>query len=80
MADGTSCKLLKGKSPEEQIQICLNCPYDRCVFDIPNTHPNIEARNRQIREVARQGIPREELMSTFNLSNRTLVRILYENP
>ena len=32
----TECPILKGKTREEEIQTCLNCPLPHCVSDFPH--------------------------------------------
>jgi len=71
--DATKCPLIKGKTQEEEIQICLNCPFPQCLLEIPESHLKY-TRDPQIRELARQGETTAELASIFNVSERTIQR------
>ena len=44
-----TCKLIEGKTKEEEQQICLNCPLLRCVYDFEETlvSPNVAASRRR---------------------------------
>jgi len=74
--EATKCPLIKGKAREEEIQICLNCPFSQCVLEIPGSCPAKELRNMQIRELTRQGKPKKELANIFNVSKRTIQRTI----
>ena len=72
-----SCPLIAGKTLAEERQICLNCPFPRCILEIPDVHPAKELRNMQIRELAAEGKTVSELQETFAIGKRTTQRALH---
>lgn len=54
----TTCKLIEGKTQEEERQICLNCPHLQCVHDLEkssvtlSTKPNNNNIKREHMELA----------------------------
>lgn len=70
------CPIIQDKTQEEEIQICLNCPFPQCVLEIPWSCPAKEIRNILIRELAQQGKSKRELANIFGLSLRATQRIL----
>ena len=60
---------------------CLNCPYERCVYDAPKTVNAIrrEQRNSKIVTMYDGGKSKIELATVFHLNYRTIERILRAN-
>jgi hypothetical protein len=57
---------------------CLNCPLPSCVFDEPNGRINYIRRQRDIEILHRfrRGESLEKLASCFEISRRTIQRVL----
>jgi hypothetical protein len=59
---------------------CLRCPFERCKYDAAATRRRTtEARDREIALLRRKyGAPLHMLCQTYNLSRRSIFRILRE--
>ncbi len=57
---------------------CLNCPYERCVYDEPGgrQHRIKDIRDREISRLYHTGKPVPELAAMFGVSERTVHRAL----
>lgn len=67
---------------------CLTCPLPECIYDTIDAEANVGAavaqrfraltvgpRNREIRELRRQGYTTQQLIDRFGLSYRTIKRV-----
>ena len=82
MAWETRCELIKGKTEEESIPICLECPYPECLDKdnrewIRRKPRRYAERNARIVEFSRD-MTINELSQTFGLNRRTIWHILKE--
>ena len=59
-------------------QSCLNCPFPRCVYEIPRGRQHFlkGRRNQQILQQHHQGKDVKELAMSFGISQRTIQRVL----
>ena len=59
---------------------CLQCPLPRCRYEVPGGLRAIinEARDRQMVELRRGGVPVEMIATTLHVSRRTVFRCLRE--
>jgi len=63
----------------ELAKSCLNCPFPRCIYDIPRgkLHLLKSRRNHKILEqFQKEGKGIKELATAFNISQRTVQRVL----
>jgi hypothetical protein len=77
------CELIKGKSEEKARQICLICPYPRCIFDLerkrrkPKWWERIQRNGLIVKMSVR--MTTTELAKEFNLNPRHIRRILRQS-
>jgi len=63
-------------------QSCLNCPFPRCVYEIPRGRQHLlkGRRNQQIlSQYHNEGKGVKELATAFGISQRTIQRVLKED-
>jgi hypothetical protein len=63
----------------ELAESCLNCPFPRCIYDVPRGKQLLlkSRRNRQIlRQFQEEGKGVKELAAAFGISRRTVQRVL----
>ena len=63
----TTCKLIEGKTEEEERQICLNCPYLQCVHDLEKSSVTLSTKsnnNNRKREHMELAIKEKFIVST----------------
>jgi hypothetical protein len=76
------CQLIEGKTQEEEIEICLNCPYTRCLLEvetklkIQRQRPRTIERNEKARQFANQGATVIQIAHFLGFSERTIRRAL----
>ena len=79
------CELIKGKTEEEEIELCLNCPRLSCVYEFSGRLPRTSIaamkalRNAQIKKMRKQGWTVKGLALEFNLSERTIQWVTQKN-
>lgn len=59
---------------------CLSCPLPRCRYDEPyDRHAEERADcDAHVLAALAEGVPRNEVMERFNISNRTLLRVIQQ--
>jgi hypothetical protein len=62
----------------ELAESCLNCPFPRCIYDVPRGKQHLlkSLRNRQIlHQFQKEGRGVKELAAAFSISQRTVQRV-----
>jgi hypothetical protein len=64
----------------EYAKYCLECPFPKCLYDEPHgrQHWLKELRNKEINRLFKIGQDISEIAATFDVSERTVLRAVYE--
>ena len=83
------CALMRGHGIMGGREVCLNCPYPKCVLDFDcqrdrrrflisiKHHERREKRNALMLTMSSQGISQEDISKQFGLSRRQVRRVVY---